>query len=294
MEEFKSFNKVVIVGYVVNYTIYTFKSGKRKAEIGIKDEMTNNICYVQMFESDKMKYAGNPANLDTLNRIFMDSDGKPRHVLVNAIGRVAENSYVSAKSGQTVVSCKPTIWKIEPFNDVEDQQVTFSFTGIVDNMKYVKDDTEIVVRLGMITTNRDKEYTGVEFIKCTIDGEMLDRFEELGIDKGYQITVVGDILNRFPKKDRYGRTPEGAVAEKGFKVIDLRKSFVSVDDLDMDLYKRLKNGNTEQLKDSGCDLNKDQKVPDKETSEDVSSDVRDIKRSIGDSELNKTIDGLDF
>ncbi len=294
MEEFKSFNKVVIVGYVVNYTIYTFKSGKRKAEIGIKDESTNNICYVQMFENDKMKYGGNSVNLDTLNKVFMDSDGKPRHVLVNAIGRVAENSYVNVKSGQTVVSCKPTIWKIEPFSDIEDQQVTFYFTGIVDTLKYVKDDTEVVVRLGMLTTDRDKNYTGVEFIKCSIDGEMLDRFLELGIDRGYQITVVGDILNRFPKKDRYGRTPEGAVAEKGFKVVELRKVFVEPDDLDMDLYKRLKNGNTEQLKDSGCDLNKDQKVPDKETSEDVSSDVRDIKRSIGDSELNKTIDGLDF
>lgn len=294
MEKFQSFNKVSVIGYVVNYTVYSFKSGKRKAEIGIKDELTNNICYVQMFESDKLSYDNKSANLDTLKRIFMDAEGKPRHVLVKATGRVAENAYISSKSGQEVVSCKPTIWKIDSFDDPAEQSITFNLTGIVESIKYVKDDTEVVVRLGILTTGRDKEFNGVEYLTCFADGELVEKFEELDIDKGFQIGIAGDILNRFPKRDKYGEIPEGAVAEKGFKVMVLKKKVVEADDLDQDLYKNLKKADKVYTKTTSDKSSKSDNMADKATDTAESSDVHDTKEDIHDNETVKAPDGLDF
>jgi len=286
MEKIQGFNKVNIVGNVVNYTIYKFKSGKRKAEIGIKDELTNNVCYAQMFENNNMTYDGRSVNLDTLKRIFLDGNDKPRGVLVKCTGRVSENRYISTKSGEEVVSTKPTLWRINPYNDLEDQQVTFNITGIVENIKTIKDDTEVVIRIGIPTTNKDKEFNGIEFLTVYADGNIKEKIEDADIDKGYQISVAGDILNKLPKRDKYGDVVEGSVAEKGFKIMSLKKKIVEPDDLDMDLYNELKAAIKQ-------DKSKDNKS-NKKQNEDVSvmSDKQDLNGEAGSDA--EGLDGLDF
>jgi len=286
MEKIQGFNKVNIVGNVVNYTIYKFKSGKRKAEIGIKDELTNNVCYAQMFENNNMTYDGRSVNLDTLKRIFLDGNDKPRGVLVKCTGRVSENRYISTKSGEEVVSTKPTLWRINPYNDLEDQQVTFNITGIVENIKTIKDDTEVVIRIGIPTTNKDKEFNGIEFLTVYADGNIKEKIEDADIDKGYQISVAGDILNKLPKRDKYGDVVEGSVAEKGFKIISLKKKIVEPDDLDMDLYNELKAA----IKQDKSKDNKSNKKQNKDVS--VMSDKQDLNGEAGSDA--EGLDGLDF
>ena len=286
MEKIQGFNKVNIVGNVVNYTIYKFKSGKRKAEIGIKDELTNNVCYAQMFENNNMTYDGRSVNLDTLKRIFLDGNDKPRGVLVKCTGRVSENRYISTKSGEEVVSTKPTLWRINPYNDLEDQQVTFNITGIVENIKTIKDDTEVVIRIGIPTTNKDKEFNGIEFLTVYADGNIKEKIEDADIDKGYQISVAGDILNKLPKRDKYGDVVEGSVAEKGFKIMSLKKKIVEPDDLDMDLYNELKAA----IKQDKSKDNKSNKKQNKDVS--VMSDKQDLNGEAGSDA--EGLDGLDF
>lgn len=260
-KKLNGFNKVDLVGKVVNFSIYPLKSGKKKAELGIKDESDNNVCYVQMFENDKMKYGGRSVTLNDLKNIFVDGEGKSKGVLVSATGKVAENSYMNSKTKKKVVSTKPTIWKINPYSDENKQKIVFNFTGIVERLDYNDDCTKLDVRLGIVRSGADKEYFGVEYITCEAEGEIMDNFETSDIEVGDKISIKGDILNKFPEKDKYGNSVKGAVAEKGFKIAWLGSSVTKSDEMDLNLYEMLKGGDTtassKQKPDSKEDKTKD-------------------------------------
>lgn len=236
--EMKFANIVPITGYVTNFVVRTLGTGREVANIGIKDELTNNSCYVSLFGREGLKYGETPVTLKELYNIFMNSNGEPRHVLVTLNAKVAENKYISKKSGQEVVSQNITAFNIAPCSDPAKQRIIFRMTGIVDSIKESGDGNEYKIRLGILTKNRDKQYAGIEYNNLVVRDDCKLALEDKGIERFAMIDVAGSILNRR-EYDYYGM-PQGTVREIRIESVGKVTTEDRLDDIET--YKLIKSG----------------------------------------------------
>lgn len=256
-------NNVVVTGYVNNFIVKTLKNGGRIANIGVRDELANNSCYVSLFERESLKYGDTPITLAGLHSTTMDSDGNPRHTLVKMFGKVAENRYTSKRSGREVVGNNITAFTITPCRDEADQKITFRLSGVVDSIKESSDGDRYDIRIGMLTKDRDGNYNGIEFNNLVAHGEVKEKLEDMGIEKNAFIDVAGLILNRR-EYDFYGMDT-GTVREMRIESIGRVTPPENIDDLDV--YKRIKSGKPIEEEDLPFDTatgsNKETKVHEK-------------------------------
>lgn len=239
----KFMNNVVVTGYVSNFITKTLKSGKKVANIGVRDERAKNSCYVSLFERDTLKYGDTPITLSRLYSATMDSDGNPRHTLVRIFGKMAENRYVSKKSGREIVTSNITAFTVSPCKNEEDQKITFRLAGVVDSIKESSDGDRYDIRVGTLTTGRDGSYNGIEYNNLVAHGDVKEKLEELGIEKNSFIDVAGLILNRR-EFDFYGMD-KGTVRESRIESIGRVYSPEDIDDLET--YKAVKAGRVDDL-----------------------------------------------
>lgn len=192
-------NEIELTGKVRKFTKKTFDSGTEKANISIYNDVDKNNVFVQMFGREGMKYGEEEVTLDGLKKIFMDSDGKSRMVLVHAFGSTGETVY----QGKTYLN--NNIFSIYPSTSEDDMFSAFRLNGFVDSVKETEDENGgIVYKIKVGTYNLREKRTvisGVSYTTVIIDGELAEEIEDL--EKGCFIAVGGDIINKITA-DRYG------------------------------------------------------------------------------------------
>lgn len=206
MKKVKCFNRAEICGYVTNFKIKTFDSGTKIANVTIKDELTNNLTYAQIFNREKFVFDGKETTLEGLEKIFMDSTGKPRGVLVTAIGKVRESAV--EKSGVTTVYTNITLFSIEASNDPSKQRAILKLTGVVEGIKFGEDaetgETMAKMKLGMLNYNKDKNINGIDYVTVVARGKAADRLEDLDATKGSYTNIQCYLLNTLGEVDVFG------------------------------------------------------------------------------------------
>lgn len=240
------FNKVNVCGYVQSFDIKSLSSGTRLANMAIKDELTNNITYVAMFDRDVIMYGDTETTLDGLEKIFMTNAGgkkTPRHVLVKCSGKVRETT--SVKDGATKTYTNTTVFSIEPCNDESKQCATLSVTGVVDAIKFSEDEHGAVANLkvGIMTYNRDKDITGVENVTLVARGTTAEKLEELDADKNSVISVRADMLNTLGEVDRFGDRVGAPRKEMSIAKVVFVNTEDEVDEDDLNNYRKAKRLN---------------------------------------------------
>lgn len=241
------FNKVNVCGYVQSFDIRSLSSGTRLANMAIKDELTNNITYVAMFDRSTIMYGGTETTLDGLEKIFMTNAGgkkTPRHVLVKCTGKVRETT--SVKDGATQTYTNTTVFNIEPCDDASKQCATLSLTGVVDAIKYSEDESGSPVarlKVGAMTYNRDKDITGVDMITLVAYGPEAEKLEELDADKNSVISVRADMLNTLGEVDRFGDRIGAPRKELAIAKVVFVNTEDEVDEDDLNNYKKAKRLN---------------------------------------------------
>lgn len=205
VKRIKCFNRVEICGYVTNFDIKTFPSGVKIANVAIKDELTGNLTYAQIFDREKFVFDGKEVSLDGLKKIFMDSSDKPRNVLVTAIGKVRESKV--EKDGETKVYTNTTLFSIEASNDPAKQRAILKLTGIIEAIKFGEDEDGNAVakmKLGMLNYNKDKDINGIDFVTVVARDKAAERLEDLDAEKDCAVNVQCDMLNILGETDRFG------------------------------------------------------------------------------------------
>lgn len=200
------FNKVTVRGYVQNFSVKTLASGTKLANVTIKNELDDNVTYCTMFARKGLTYAGNETTLEGLAKIFMGADDKPRHVLVEATGKVSESKGTD-KDGNERTYVNTMIFSIEPYSDEAKQCAILSATGVVDAIKYGEDkDGEPLAKakIGVMSYNRDKDITGVDTITVVAHGDMAEKLEEMDAEKGSVVSIRCDMVNSLGEVDRFG------------------------------------------------------------------------------------------
>lgn len=201
----KCFNRVEICGYVTNFEIKTFSTGTRLANIAIKDELTGNLTYAQMFDRERFVFDGKEVTLDGLGKIFMDANGKPRGILVTAIGKVRETKV--EKDGDVKTYTNTTLFSIEASNDPLKQRAILKLTGIIEGIKFSEDEEGEPVaklKLGMLNYNKDKDINGIDYVTVVARGKAAEKLEDLDADKGSYTNIQCDMINVLGETDRFG------------------------------------------------------------------------------------------
>lgn len=234
------FNKAIVRGYVQNFTIKTFGSGTKLANITIRDTTTDNVTYVTMFNRKGLTYNGSETTLEGLEKIFMSADGKPRHVLVEATGRVRETKS-TGKDGNERTYVNTTVFSLEPCFDESKQCAILNVTGVIDAIKYGEasgGEPIAKLKLGMMNVNRDKDITGVDTVTVVAHGDLADKLEYMGAEKGCVVSLRCDMVNSAGEVDRFG----DRIGSPKREIEVAKVVFVNddIDEDDMDNYKKAK------------------------------------------------------
>ena len=241
------FNRVNVCGYVQSFDIRSLGSGTRLANMAIKDELTNNITYVSMFDRDVIMFGGTETTLDGLEKMFMTNVGgkkTSRHVLVKCTGKVRETTTVA--NGATKTYINTTVFSIEPCDDASKQCATLSITGVIDAIKFSDDDNGTPMaklKVGAMTYNRDKDITGVDNITLVARGAVAEKLEELDADKNSVISVRADMLNTLGEVDRFGDRVGAPVKEMAIAKVVFVNTEDEVDEDDLNNYRKAKRLN---------------------------------------------------
>ena len=204
MSKVRGYNGAEYTGYVFSFKITTSeRTGKRRAQVGIKDERMNNVAYGTIFETANLKYGEQKVSLLELQKIFLDDEGKSRHIMATFSGTVADNEYINSNTHQTVTNVQSIFFKITPCADESKQQIMFNITGIVDAVKEVDNGDAYLAKIGIVTTDRDKNPTGIVYNRIKISGDAKDTWDKKDVSKGDLITLRGYNLNVVPL-DEFG------------------------------------------------------------------------------------------
>nr|DAG17532.1 MAG TPA: Single-strand binding protein-strand binding protein, DNA BINDING.8A [Bacteriophage sp.] len=245
-------NRIEVVGFVSNYVIGETSTGKKTARITIRDTLTKNSTLVTLFDRETLTY-GNDANgdrksatLGSLKKTFIKEDGKPRDVLITAIGSCGE--YYSEKKGKTYDN--NTVFSLFPCDDEEKQKSIFHLTGFVVSKNEGEDKDGEFVKLKIATyqtrgSYEDRVVTGVSAKTVIARGKAFEKLED--VEKGDFVKLDGDIINYLPKRDRFGNFEGDSKREYSVVVVKVLTSADDMEDEDLDFYKaarKLSQGET--------------------------------------------------
>lgn len=273
------FNSVTIHGYVVSFSIKTGAKYKL-ANIGIEDTLTRNRTYATLFEGrNGVNYGGNQTTLEGLEKIFMGSDGTPRHVLVEAKGKVSETKGVN-KTGQETIYVNTTIFTISPFYNEQDQYASLILTGVIDGIKYGEDaqgNPTAKLKVGVLRTDRDGNYTGCDQVTLNAYDDVVEDLQDKGAERGCAINLGADLVNSLGEVDRYGDVI--STGKREIKVAKVKKVTDSyeIEDFVNDVYKRAKKLKQGEVIEVGkkSKTEKDVPKPKKAPVDDISDDELD-------------------
>lgn len=249
MANLSFYNNMTVRGYVVSFNIKEFATSKL-ANIGIEDSLTKSRTYVTLWNRKNLKYNGNETTLEGLKKIFMDAEGKPRRVLVEAKGRISETKGKN-KQGEETTYANKTIFSIEPFYDESKQYATVILNGIVDGIKIGEDsngESMAKVKIGVLSIdNRDKSITGCDTVTLVAHGEVAEELEDKGVERGCYIKVGAQLVNTLPERDMFGDIISSGKNEIQLLKIKEVKDAYEVEDFVNTTYKqakKLKRGET--------------------------------------------------
>lgn len=245
-------NRIEVVGYVSNYVIKETSTGKKIANITIRDTLTKNLTRVTLFDRDTLTYGKDAsgdrkkATLGSLKSTFLNEKGKPRNVLVTAIGSCGE--YYSEKQGKLYDN--NTIFSLFPCDDEEKQKSIFHLTGFVVSTNEGEDKDGEFIKLKIATyqtrgSYEDRAVTGVATKTVIARGKAFEKLED--VEKGDFVKLDGDIINYLPKRDRFGNFEGDGKREYSVVVAKILTSADDMEDEDLDFYKaarKLSNGET--------------------------------------------------
>lgn len=201
---FETKNRIEIVGKVKNFKVNELKSGKKIANIGIKDELKNNYVNVSMFEREALKYDNKEVTLNGMKKIFLDANDKTKDVLVTAVGVTSEYTNDEGKTYSN-----NTVFNLFPCDKEEKQKATFILQGIVESVSTLQDENEedyLKVKIATVNTmEKDgvKKVTGVNYKTVVIRNEKLvEKMED--VEKGDLVSLKGYIVNILPERDEFG------------------------------------------------------------------------------------------
>lgn len=238
-KKINGFNKATITGYVRNFDIKSFDSGFRLANIAIQNKLDGNMTYVSMFDRQGLTYNGQATTLEGLKKIFMADEKTPRDILVTCTGKVSET--LSADGSKTYLNT--TVFDLKPYDDESKQQSTLAVTGMVESIKFGEDDNGVPnakIKLGIMKRNKDKDVIGVEYVSVVAYGDDATKLEDEGVDKGYQLSLGCDMVNKGADKDKYGYTVGAPRKEIAVGKIGFVNGDYDIDEDDMEVYKKAK------------------------------------------------------
>ena len=232
------FNKVQVSGLVEGFEIKSFPSGVRLANIRFKDENTNNVTYVQIFDKEGgISYNDNKVTLEGLKAIFMDSNNKPRGVYASINGKCRETQ--NTKNGVTRTYVNFTAFQINPTTSENQHAILFA-NGIVESVAvFEEDDNEVMkIKLGICNTNKDKDINGCDFVTLVARGDMVDKLEDL--ERGYALGTQCYILNKLPERDVFGNKIGSGLKEISIANLVFMTDRDELDDVDFANYQKSK------------------------------------------------------
>lgn len=240
---FECKNRIEVCGEVRNFKLKETKSGKKFASISIKDGKKNNFVNVTMYARDNMKYGTKgdmkDVTLNSLQKVFLDSNDKPKGVMVSAVGTTSE---YTSDNGTTYEN--NNVFSLYPCDDEERQKAVFNLQGIVESITSGEnEDGEYVkIKVGMYNTrgkDSDRVILGVNY--KTVVAHTDDTVEALeDVEKGDLVSLKGYIINELPKRDEFGD-----LVGKGKQEYEVIKGKVvkaadDLDDEDIKAYKKAK------------------------------------------------------
>lgn len=231
-------NVATIIGYVNGFKLTPYKNGNGAvANIGIKDEKNGCIHFISMFTNKNKKFKYNDVEYDpsALKSVFIDENGEPRHILVNAFCGIALNKYVNSQGvevSNTQILCR----KISSFSDVDAQKATFDVRGYVESFSQSGD--EFKLKVAVLTKDSKDNINGISHVVlCTDESIVEDAMDSIA--KGNYAKFRGRIINKViydDLGDRAGTLKKNNV----LKISDLKEK----DDIpegDAIIYKLAKN-----------------------------------------------------
>ena len=241
---FETKNRIEVVGKVKNFKINETKSGKKMATVGIKDEKKNNYVNVSLFEREEMKYGSKDdsktVTLNSLKKIFLDSDNKAKDVLVTAVGFTSE---FTNDEGKTYSN--NTVFSLFPCDDEEKQKATFILQGVVESVATLQDeDDEDYLKIKIATVNilgqdENKKITGVNYKTVVVrKPDLVDKLSDAA--KGDLVSLKGYIINILPERDEFGDLIGQGRQEYEAVKGSIVKELDELDDEDVALYKKAK------------------------------------------------------
>lgn len=245
-------NRIEVVGYVSNYVIKETSTGKKIANITIRDTLTKNLTRVTLFDRNTLTYGKDAsgdrkkATLGSLKSTFLNEKGKPRNVLVTAVGSCGE--YYSEKQGKLYDN--NTIFSLFPCDDEEKQKSIFHLTGFVVSTNEGEDKDGEFIKLKIATyqtrgSYEDRVVTGVATKTVIARGKAFEKLED--VEKGDFVKLDGDVINYLPKRDRFGNFEGDGKREYSVVVVKILTSVDDMEDEDLVFYKaarKLSNGET--------------------------------------------------
>ena len=242
---FECKNRIEVVGKVRNFKIKELeKSHKKLANISIKDEKKNNFINVTLFDREGMKYGkkndSKDVTLGSLKKIFLDSEDKPKDVLITAVGITSE---YTNDEGNTYSN--NTVFQLYPCDDEEKQKATFVLQGIVESISTGQDDDEneyVKMKLGMYSTSgkdKEKKITGVNYKTVMVhDQKLVEKLEDA--EKGDLVSAKGYIINTLPERDEFGDLIGQGKQEYEVVKGSIVKASDELDEDDVKVYKKAK------------------------------------------------------
>ena len=238
MSKISFFNKAEVSGLVEGFDIKSFPSGVRLANIRFKDETTNNVTYVQIFDRPiGIAYKDGNVSLEGLKNIFMDSNNKPRGLYAAIRGKCRETQTV--KNGVTTTYVNFTAFQINP-TTCDNQYAILFANGVVESVaRFEQNDEEVVkIKLGICNTNKDKDINGCDFVTVVARGNLVDKLED--VEKGWALGVKCHILNELPKRDDFGDIISQGAKEIAIAKIVFATDRDELDDVDFANYQKSK------------------------------------------------------
>lgn len=241
---FESKNRIEVIGEVRNFKIKETKKGKKFANISIKDGKKNNYVNVTFYERENMKYGykddAKDVTLASLSKIFLDSDEKPKGVMVTAIGTTSE---YTSDDGKTYEN--NTVFNLYPCDDEDKQKATFVLQGIIESLSTGEDkegNEYVKVKVGTYKSrgkDDEKVLTGVDY--KTVIAHKEDVVEKLeDVEKGDLVTLKGYIINELPKRDEFGDLVGKGKQEYEVIKANVVKAADDLDEEDVKVYKKAK------------------------------------------------------
>ena len=241
---FETKNRIEVVGKVKNFKIKELGSGKKVAAIGIKDEKKNNYVNVSLFGREGMKYGSKDdlrdVTLNSLMKVFLDSDNKAKDVLVTAVGTTSD---YTSEEGKTYSN--NTVFALYPCDDEEKQKATFNLQGIVESISTLQDEAdEDYLKIKVATVNiagkeNDKKVTGVNYKTVVVrNSSLVDKLSDA--EKGDLVSLKGYIINILPERDEFGDLIGQGRQEYEVVKGSIVKEADELDDEDVAVFKKAK------------------------------------------------------